>query len=658
MPLKYPADLVKYLNKSGVKYVVGVHPKNCSHPHATLISYSHSNALILTLLSSSSPTLIALLSSSRCSHPQVVGHTPHGNAPTIIRHDSEPAIDGAPAEGEQQEQQEENVIIVMVGSCVLHAAAVWLSDSPVVMQGDTSYSHQAANHYYNGDNRGKAVSVVQFDGSRCTIKGQTENNQQIDYTLSTLRGDSDQKIDPFIGRVADVNLSQNTWFGDATSDEHREFFVKSKLAAITNSVVEKPVRYVLNNVQGFETQDVINGHPLPKLTRNGSSGCRRMACGEEVSELVDEIFKDPSTKKPVEQLTRRQLIETCTSRITNMHIHRVLPHLTIKHLTESTMRKDLDEIVTKADFEKEESECRRLQTHSDDWAGVFFPIIDPSVVQETEGNFPQSIGPYKMEMTKHILPNDLEFSHIECDEWETHGRRCTLQLDSDIWQRSDTLTRTQKELKKHKAALHGHLSALHPVTISPLDVNYIPEGAKWYTWCFPFFADWRHVLAEATADPDTDPDVAFLSVGGFVYLDENYKSLQISSLSDANAYSQEALSVAHAPTSLKFGAPVPLCDKWVEQILMHADLQPITFRKYLKEHAQYFCYMSLSKRDGELQRVTSEIRDVVLQASKVTGESGGFIYIGNDKFALDQKKSTLPKADPHRRRASLGTVHV
>ena len=53
---------------------------------------------------------------------------------------------------------------------------------------------------------------------------------------------------------------------EATSDEHREFFVKSKLAAITNSVVEKPVRYVLNNVLSLSLALTLSLSPYCCLT--------------------------------------------------------------------------------------------------------------------------------------------------------------------------------------------------------------------------------------------------------------------------------------------------------------------------------------------------------------------------------------------------------
>lgn len=96
MPLKYPRALVEHLRQSSIEHVV-------------------------------------------------VGHTPHGNAPTVIQHD--------------------RLVVVMVGELL------GASSSEPMLQGDTSFSHMKSNSAYTGDNRGNAVSTVCIANNECSIKG-------------------------------------------------------------------------------------------------------------------------------------------------------------------------------------------------------------------------------------------------------------------------------------------------------------------------------------------------------------------------------------------------------------------------------------------------------------------------------------------------------
>ena len=61
-----------------------------------------------------------------------MGHTPHGNCPTVIPH-----------------------------------------QGLTVLMGDTSYSNMKADQAYSGDNRGDAVCEIVVDGDRCVVRGRT-----------------------------------------------------------------------------------------------------------------------------------------------------------------------------------------------------------------------------------------------------------------------------------------------------------------------------------------------------------------------------------------------------------------------------------------------------------------------------------------------------
>lgn len=144
MPKAYPNELVQYLQRHGVKRVI-------------------------------------------------VGHTPHGNCPTIIPHDG-------------------------------------LS----VIMADTSFSGMGSNIAYRGDNRGDAVAEVVVDDGRCSIKGrighlhQSDFGETFDYEVPPHRRES------LVGALGPPQF------------EGKRFFVKAKLTP-----QEASSKYLLSSVDGF-----------------------------------------------------------------------------------------------------------------------------------------------------------------------------------------------------------------------------------------------------------------------------------------------------------------------------------------------------------------------------------------------------------------------
>mmetsp|Transcript_78542 Transcript_78542/g.188414 ORF Transcript_78542/g.188414 Transcript_78542/m.188414 type:complete len:662 (-) Transcript_78542:58-2043(-) len=151
MPKRYPPDLVKYLVAEGICRVV-------------------------------------------------VGHTPHGNCPTVIPH--------------------EGLTVIM---------------------GDTSYSNMKSDLAYQGDNRGDAVCEIAVEGDKCTVRGRTgatgegRPRQVVHYLVP---GGPTSGGDPHIGVMQPLS--------DSVPNDAR-FFVKACLPAMEG----KDARYLLCKVDGF-----------------------------------------------------------------------------------------------------------------------------------------------------------------------------------------------------------------------------------------------------------------------------------------------------------------------------------------------------------------------------------------------------------------------
>ncbi|CAE7268229.1 unnamed protein product [Symbiodinium natans] len=131
----------------------------------------------------------------------VVGHTPHGNCPTVIPH--------------------EGLTVIM---------------------GDTSYSCMKADLAYPGDNRGDAVCEIALEGEKCFVRGFTGyvdglscHRQVVHYAAP---GGADGGGDPHIGIVQPESEEV---------PEDKRFFVKACLAALEGY----DARYLLCKVDGF-----------------------------------------------------------------------------------------------------------------------------------------------------------------------------------------------------------------------------------------------------------------------------------------------------------------------------------------------------------------------------------------------------------------------
>lgn len=174
----------------------------------------------------------------------VVGHTPHGNCPTVVPHDG--------------------VTLVMA---------------------DTSFSQMASNLSFTGDNRGEAVAEVVIEGDDCRIHGRTECRQVIDYRISP----SDvRRSDPLIGKVV-------------VGDDENGFFVKAKLAPQPERYARE---YLLCHVNGYKTQyKVLSLDAASSVSRSRcrtASSARRprqLACQGERSEEIEIAM--PTRQGPV-----------------------------------------------------------------------------------------------------------------------------------------------------------------------------------------------------------------------------------------------------------------------------------------------------------------------------------------------------------------------
>jgi len=110
----------------------------------------------------------------------------------------------------------------------------------------------------------------------------------------------------------------------------------------------------------------------------------------------------------------------------------------------------------------------------------------------------------------------------------------------------------------------------------------IPAVGKYFAWSYPFALVRSWNLEDPTTARESgtlDPDVAFMTVGGFVYFDAQYQPVHINA------------AVPDTKGRLRFGPPRHLPHAWAERQLARGNFQPITLRTLLKQGASDYTWL-------------------------------------------------------------------
>lgn len=152
--------------------------------------------------------------------------------------------------------------------------------------------------------------------------------------------------------------------------------------------------------------------------------------------------------------------------------------------------------------------------------------------------------------------------------------------------------------------IRGCLSPRSPVTLKSTarGAVRIPARARTFVWSYPV-EDWQSIAGGSRAAESAD---SFLSVGGFVYMDQEYKVVGINTLM--------ALTNEATTKTMHFDEPMAWDPEWTEYLVKHKRLHLITLKAMVLAGARYFCWL----RPGE----------VFLSASKQPYvPHGGFVYL-------------------------------
>lgn len=508
MPLSYPPELVAYLKGQGVRYVV-------------------------------------------------VGHTPHGNAPTVTQ-----------------------------------------SDGITVVMCDTSFSRMKANTAFTGDNRGLAVSEVSFNQGLCHVRGITHTKQVIDYEVGPDEGD------PFVGRLQDGRPSEDE--AHDRNESQDVFFVKARLPPARGRPGDA---YIMCNIQGFRYQYAVfspdelrtnlQGLGLRKPAMYSLSGCGRSGGLDE--DLLEQVFLSLETRDS-RTARKRDLAVACTDKVIRDALVARFPAVSMDYVFKE-LNTDFEAQISLAEF-RSIFHTRTGIAQGREQSGIFFDVVDRSDYVDAGGReFPVALGPFATKATVGIMPTDIEVLK------GVSGMPQQCVLRSHALLNTEVLKRIRELFQD--ALFRSYLSPTHPVNLPEEDrvAANIPASAEHFAWCYPFLSDWGlSSTAEEFASFASDPDAAFLTVGGFIYFDSTFRPLHLNAL------------VPDSGGGLRFGPPKHWKCEWTRQLKRQGHRwHPVTLSKHITAGAMEFCWIQ-----------PNEFADLIHEDDSVTlGNFGAFAYIGN-----------------------------
>jgi hypothetical protein len=220
-------------------------------------------------------------------------------------------------------------------------------------------------------------------------------------------------------------------------------------------------------------------------------------------------------------------------------------------------------------------------------------------------SFPEQLGPLGTHAVNKLQPQDFRLPANA-----SAGGICelvrTALMKSPALQALDAGVSPKLSRITSGYGLQSYFSKFSPIKL-PADFresSRIPAGACSFCFCHPFISDFHHV----TTPNRTDPDVLFLTNGGFIYFDENSEVLQMHAV---------AICQNEFPAQLTFGLPQQWHTSWTESLVKDGRFHPITFHEFSIAGATEFAWLYPDEEIGPLGNTMK------------VGPYGGFAYLGS-----------------------------
>eukprot|EP00928_Gymnodinium_smaydae_P029594 TRINITY_DN22246_c0_g1_i1.p1 TRINITY_DN22246_c0_g1~~TRINITY_DN22246_c0_g1_i1.p1 ORF type:complete len:882 (+),score=90.87 TRINITY_DN22246_c0_g1_i1:82-2727(+) len=441
----------------------------------------------------------------------VVGHTPHGTAPTVIR-----------ARG---------INVIMA---------------------DTSFSDMKSNLTFVGDNRGRAVYDICFEGADWSVTGMTEKSEeQVSYDLHPACGD------PLLGLLVTEAMSG------------KEFFFKARLAKR---------RYLLTHIAGFayfyavlheiDAKEAAKCGKFTAIIQEGSMGKDEAEKFERLTILCDNmrVSKDDAKADSdnTVELSPKDMVSQLSARTVRYELVSLFPNLDVATLCSELTKLTLTDVTA-----KHLMKCCETSIRTDACVpGIYFPIVEAADGRK-DTEFPKSLPSMALVAAEAIRPTDFQIFKEQPEVWRRAGQICKLDVSNAREVHATVLGKGPK-------TANIWVSALSDITL-PAPVRKalgIPDEAIYFTFIYP-----SRDITLIGLDAETHPDIALLATGGFAYLDAEYDVKRVLALT------------IKSDGSLCFGPPQFLSHAWVRRQLHLQNFHPVTLPFLVDKGVSDFCWI-------------------------------------------------------------------
>jgi len=209
--------------------------------------------------------------------------------------------------------------------------------------------------------------------------------------------------------------------------------------------------------------------------------------------------------------------------------------------------------------------------------GIYFEVVNDAGFADPEGRgFPHCLCSFETKATVGVLPGHLKISRGSKETLTVEGRDWT--LDADAFRQTPVLVELQRTMSD--GVITGYLSPLHEVNLTDdaKERAGIPPNAKYFMYSYP--AKLWVAGSVARAPRSTDPDLAFLRNGGYVYLDESKTDIV-----RINAV------LPSTDGGLRFGPPLKWETDWTQRLINAGRFRPITIDEISRSGATHFCWI-------------------------------------------------------------------
>jgi hypothetical protein len=226
-------------------------------------------------------------------------------------------------------------------------------------------------------------------------------------------------------------------------------------------------------------------------------------------------------------------------------------------------------------------------------------IAEPEHQVEEKKGFPQSLGPFGIKQT------GFKGSAFNISWGSAPNEGGMFYMDQAAFSYNPSLKALAKYIRDWPVI--GQFSPSHPITLNPSakKAALIPANAGSFVWSYPVAI--QIDPSKSKGIDFTDPDIAFLTVGGYVYFDDKKAVCGVN-------------TIIPATTGLQFSKPIKWNSSWTPYLAKDGRFQSITIKPLNDCGAWYFCWI----------RPDEPIYDTMGREHKIC-PNGGFVYLFHQK---------------------------